>query len=363
LYAKPNMLTKLTEEQERQIPKQIDYWVNLVLHSGRRVEIDDVEDYIKRLYYGLGFEKPEIQIYDSYMAAKIATAKVFPVNKGRAYYDMVWAEFGEVVFQTKSVIDSQVEIRLGSELWRRIFEPVMRQVNGIVSQNERQVKSLTQFVEQSEGLNSKSGHVAFYDYFEQIGLLNYVPFSEWRDYLKSGIWSVDYFNRHVIISRLPTKVICDQNGRPHSLTEPAVQWADGLNSHAIRGVWFPEDVWNAVAKKTISANDAISLPNLEQRIVACQIIGYDTVLAELGAKLIDEEINYTSGGKEMHYSLFEINLKDDAVDRPAKFVKVECPTTGRETLLRVPPTIHTVRTAVAWTFGMRPDDYTPEIET
>jgi hypothetical protein len=474
---RPNMLSELTEEQKALQPKIVDYWVNLVLHSGRRVEIDDVEDYINELYRKLGLNKPEILVFDSYMAAKIAAGSVY-ANGARAESQVssrvssqVWSQvssqvrsqvesqvlsrvrsqvgsqvgsqvssqvgsqvgsrvssqvWSQVTSQVRSQVESQVWSQVRSQVWSQVESQVRSQVRSRVwaqvssrveaqvgsqvesqvssqvssqvwsqvtsqvrsqvesqvlprvwsqvssqvwsqvsshveSQVSSQVSSRYVFVEQHEGLNDWAGFLAYYDYFERIGIVNHKPFGEWRDYLKSGIWSIDYFDGCVIISRLPTKVIRDQNGRLHSFTEPAVQWADGLNNHFIYGVGFPAEIWNSIVKKTISAKEAISLPDLAQRTIACQTIGYDSVLAELGAKLIDKETRTTPNGQNLNYQLLEINLNDDG--QPAKFVKVECPSTGRETLLRVHPRIDTVRTAVAWTFGMRPDDYMPEIET
>jgi hypothetical protein len=36
-----------------------------------------------------------------------------------------------------------------------------------------------------------------------------------------------------------------------------------------------------------------------------------------------------------------------------------CPSTGRDYVLRVPPTMNSAREAVAWTFGMKAEEYQP----
>lgn len=43
--------------------------------------------------------------------------------------------------------------------------------------------------------------------------------------------------------------------------------------------------------------------------------------------------------------------------------RVVCPSTGRTYLLRVPATVKTAHEAVAWTFGLRPSEYRPDIES
>jgi hypothetical protein len=51
-------------------------------------------------------------------------------------------------------------------------------------------------------------------------------------------------------------------------------------------------------------------------------------------------------------------------DEPMVCVSVQCPSTGRRYLLRVPPGIQTCRQAVAWTAGFdEPDAYQPQRET
>jgi hypothetical protein len=385
------MLSELTEEQEALLPKVADYWVNLTLHSGRRVEKDMVEGYINGLYREIGLKKPKIRIFDSYMAAKVAAGSVYA--KGIQVWSHVWTQVlshvgsqvrprvlpdveshvnshveSHIWSQIESLVDkshvwSQVDSRVWSQVRSEVELQVASQVGSQVnSQVWSQLKSQYVFVEQDEGLSYWAGFLAYYDYFAQIGVINHKPFFEWRDYLKSGIWSVDYFDDCVIISRLPTKVIKDEAGRLHSLTEPAVQWADHSDNHFIHGVAFAPELWESVAKKTITAKDAISLPNVEQRTIACQTIGYDTVVAELGALTVDKETRPTPDGKTLHYQLLEIKLNDD-LDRPAKFLKVECPSTGKETLLRVHPSICEVRTALAWTFRLRPEDYVLDVET
>jgi hypothetical protein len=433
---KYKLLRTLTKEQKLLIPKQVGYWVNLTLHSGRRVEIDAVEDYITDFYRRNKLQKPTILIFDSYMAAKVAVNilthsemldkcsknQFVDGQPGEQIIQYVWklikeqieAQTGEQSNSTHAkkpnyllgqlvslpitndatskfdtvpvahedllgeqvaprvsmpiinLCDEQIRESVSRIIWRQTVEPIE-----ILIRSEFAKLPPSFFSEQYSGLNTWAGWIAFYDYFERLGIIKSEEFDRYKDYLKSGIWSVDYFDKYVIISRLPTKVIRDQNGRLHSFTEPAVQWgADHLDNHFIHGVGFPADIWNSIVKKTISAKEAISLPDLAQRTIACQTIGYDSVLAELGAELIDEKTRIMPNGKDLCYKLYKINLKDDTayvIDGykiiSAKFVKVECPSTGRETLLRVPPTIHTVRTAIAWTFGMRPDDYMPDAET
>jgi hypothetical protein len=46
----------------------------------------------------------------------------------------------------------------------------------------------------------------------------------------------------------------------------------------------------------------------------------------------------------------------------AQLVRVTCPSTGRVYHLRVPPDVTTAREAVAWTFGLRAEEYQPQVQ-
>ncbi len=60
-------------------------------------------------------------------------------------------------------------------------------------------------------------------------------------------------------------------------------------------------------------------------------------------------------------SLYRIPLPDER--EPLVVVRLTNPSTGRVLFLRVPPTAQTAREAVAWTFGMNPEDWGPIRET
>ena len=191
-------------------------------------------------------------------------------------------------------------------------------------------------------------------------------FDRYASLLRKGIWSAVFFDKAVFICRLPTKVMKDDEGRLHSVTQGAVQWADGLDNHFINGVGFDKSLWERISSKSISSRDAILLSNIEQRTVALRALGYDHVLKEIGAKVIDSTVEMTRNGRPLHYEVLETNLQDDGSSPVARFVKVECPSTGKEAVLRVDPKSEATRTckgAVGWTFGMGPLDYDPLEET
>jgi hypothetical protein len=203
-------------------------------------------------------------------------------------------------------------------------------------------------------LSWDSGWLAFFDYFGIIGIKLTDNFRKYESYIKQGFWDAILFENVVIIITPPIKVL-QQNNRLHSNTEAAVQWLDGTENYFIEGVGFGKDIFEKIRDKKLTSDEAVNLRNVEQRTIAMRKIGYENVIRELGANIL-----HTDGD----YQLISVDMKDD--DVPAKFVKVKCPSTGKEVLLRVDPkdtNIIDCMSAVSWTFVLNKEEYKPEIET
>ena len=56
-------------------------------------------------------------------------------------------------------------------------------------------------------------------------------------------------------------------------------------------------------------------------------------------------------------------MPEDDSEGVARCVQVQDASTKRQYFLRVPPEMRTAREAVAWSFGIDPDDYVPAVET
>jgi len=88
--------------------------------------------------------------------------------------------------------------------------------------------------------------------------------------------------------------------------------------------------------------------NQEIRRVMLERYGWDRYLTDVEAK----ELHTDECG-----TLLQIDLADD--ENPARFVRVIDNSTNRQYSLRVPPDIQTAREAVAWTFDVPPEQYSP----
>jgi len=121
-----------------------------------------------------------------------------------------------------------------------------------------------------------------------------------------------------------------------------------------RGVPIDERI--AFRPESITADEVLAESNSELRRVKLERMGFEKFLEEAEPQVLD--VDRDPGGERR---LFKVELGDD---EPLVCVAVNCPSTGRRYLLRVPPTTTTCRQAVAWTAGFdNPDDYAPLVET
>jgi hypothetical protein len=121
-----------------------------------------------------------------------------------------------------------------------------------------------------------------------------------------------------------------------------------------RGVTVDERI--AFSPELITADEILAEPNAERRRVLLERMGYDSFLEHAQAKILDEDRD--AGGPRR---LLRVPMKDD---EDLVCVSVLCPSTARQYVIRVPPTMQTCRQAVAWISGFDdPDLYRPLIET
>jgi hypothetical protein len=132
---------------------------------------------------------------------------------------------------------------------------------------------------------------------------------------------------------------------PPHLAGVAIRW---------RGVLIDERI--AFRPETLDAGEILAEPNAERRRVMMERCGLDRFMRDANALVLDQDRD--AGGPRR---LLRIELPGD---EPLVCVSVICPSTRRQYMLRVPPTMQTCRQAVAWTAGFEDsDDYRPTVET
>jgi len=134
-------------------------------------------------------------------------------------------------------------------------------------------------------------------------------------------------------------------GLPASLRNVSLRW---------RGVPIDERI--AFHPESITVEELLAERNVELRRVLLERMGYERFAQQAAAEVLDRDRD--PGGERR---LLRIPLPED---EDLVCVSVICPSTDRQYVIRVPPTMRTCRQAVAWIAGYdNPDDYHPVVET
>jgi hypothetical protein len=162
------------------------------------------------------------------------------------------------------------------------------------------------------------------------------------------------FSGLCILTERPTSLARDDEGRLHNASGPALTYPDGWSIFAFHGVRVGEAVIRRPESITVRQIQRES--NAEIRRVLLDKYGFDRFVLD-------------GGGQRIHTDSFGTLYRCELPgEEPGLIVCVtnstpEADGTHKRYLLRVPPSITTAREAVAWTFGMSEQDYSPTIET
>jgi hypothetical protein len=96
----------------------------------------------------------------------------------------------------------------------------------------------------------------------------------------------------------------------------------------------------------VTPADIVACKNQELGQMALKRYGYEKFIADAGATTISQD------GESRLLDVHGI-----------RFVSVKDSSTARRYLLRVPPAMQRCQEAIAWTFGMKENEYRPEVET
>lgn len=159
------------------------------------------------------------------------------------------------------------------------------------------------------------------------------------------------FTKVCLVSRKPKCIHLDENNVLHSFENRALEFVDGNGVCAVHGVVVP-DRW-VLDQGNLTAKEVLEEPNLEVRQAGCQILGWEKIIEELEPTVIDTDEDPEIG------QLLEVVIPDSGRER---FLRVRCGT-GRYFVLQVPLEVTTAREANAATYGLKPDEYHPEVRT
>ena len=302
------MLDKLSQEQTRLMDVVRDEWINFFLYSGKDISVQEARPHVDWLYEKCGLPPPEIMVNDS-PTAFLKSAYKHHVPTVR----QVWGQGGRQVW---------------GQVWEQVWGQVERQVDGQVWEQVGEHSALS-----------------FYNYFERIGVVNSDDFRAYRDFIKSGVWNYITFDNAILICKLPTRVLKDNNDRLHSVQEAAVQWRDHNDDYFIHGVGFDKDLWQRA--RGMDARQILQLDNIEQRFAVLEDFGAERLLSELEAKLIDS----SERGNEL-FRIYGV-----IPDTPIMMLRYTDPSTRKVYVSFVPPDTTKADEGMAWKFKLMPEEY------
>ena len=260
--------------------------------------------------------------------------------------DQVWDQVGDQV-------GAQVRDQVWAQVWAQVGAQVRAQVRDQVGD---QVWAQLKEAVHNDGISMGwAGFTSFATFFRDVcgwgdvKILERLAINE--SLVKSCGWT--WWHQNVLaISDRPKAINRDAENRLHCENGPSIEYRDGWALYHWHGVSIPKE-W--VTGKKPSAKEALTWQNIEQRRAACEIVGWDNVLSELDAQVIDAD-----GDPEIG-TLLEADIPDSGKER---FLQVRCGT-GRNFVLPVPRNVSTAIEASAWTYGLEADiqNYIPEVRT
>jgi hypothetical protein len=200
--------------------------------------------------------------------------------------------------------------------------------------------------------NHASAWPSYLSFFRHVAQLP-LDYSKWQHFEAAAIHGSHRWmhQRFCIVSDRPELIRVDGDRRPHCEDGPSHRWRDGFELYHWRGTRIPK-AWIA-EKTTLAPETAINWPNVEQRRVAAEIVGWTRILDQLGAVVVHADPNPQIG------TLRRCDLPGSPGEQ---FLQVKCGT-GRDFALPVPPTVKTAMEAQEWMWGLEPGEYQLEVRT
>ena len=227
---------------------------------------------------------------------------------------------------------------------------------GTKKQNNKLVKMLLESAKRwtgaYQGGNMWAGFPAYLEAMRDVlglELPEYKKYQSWEDCAKHGGFRFMH-EKFCIVSDFPEYIKLDDRGRPHCETGRSHRWRDGFSIYSWHGVQVPRE-W-IEDKPSLKPETALKWSNIEQRRAACEIIGWDRILAELNAKTINKDDDPMIG------ELVEVDLPEAGKER---FLRVLCGT-GRRFAIPVPREMKTALQANAWSYDMEGFDFRTLLE-
>ncbi|MFE7323388.1 DUF6745 domain-containing protein [Streptomyces sp. NPDC057565] len=330
----------------------VDSWRAVAAATGA-ADRGAAEDGVRLAYRSAGLAEPEQIVWaDSPKAAVEVVEKL--VDAGRSVRDEVrtrpWAEERRRMYDELGPAGwSSLWSATGAQLWETTAALAERIRTGVVAalagspEDESDVRLV--LLDAVLGQHDAAWLAAFDGRGDRLdGLAEVARHAGWW-------WP---YERTVVISERPETLHRDEAGRLDRGDGPALSYRDGFALYAWRGMPVPAEFLAELT--TLTPQRIREEENAELRRVMLEFYGYDRYLTESGAQPVHRDETGI---------LWRIALDGDEDVVMVEVVNStpEPDGTHRTYWLRVPPSIRTAKSGVAWTFGLDEDAYTPLRQT
>ncbi len=252
--------------------------------------------------------------------------------------DQVWTKVrGEV----RDVVRDQVRNQVRDQVWDQVWAQVRDQVRDQVYLTFCQYGAYC----------ANANWVAYVQYFQKFNIckIENENFEAFSKLINANVYDAIQLDGAYIGCEMPVEVHRDSQNRLHSTGGMAIKWSDGWGLYSLWGVRFDEELYNRVIDRKISAEEALTLKNIEQRMAALRFLGAESVIEAAESELLNES---KKGNK-----LYSLN---GITDRKEYALRYKCPSTGREYVSFVDPEVGAKKDAdlaMAWKFNLSKDEY------
>ena len=332
-------ITKLTAEQEAQIPEYLEKWIRV---ASKPLDREKSVKVTKELFG----EDKTVLIAESIQNA-VDVIKFIVGDKKLEHSPQLYSQlYSQLGSQLGSQLRSQLRSQLGSQLDSQLRSQLYSQLDSqLYSQLDSQLGSQlgSQLYSQLDSqLDSQLGDKVSYSYYTTQYWLSWLGYYDYAQFIGIEFDTEKLSKMEEILMAIPSIItlgkilvvienpVCRwENGMLHSDQRPAIEWKDETGVYLLDGVAFEKELWERVVSREMSLSEIMKIEISDQRTVALKY-NPQAIIKE-NAKLIDKD----DRNNELY--LVEGSEINKLTEFPKMyFLKMLCPT-GRTFIEGVPP--------------------------
>ena len=325
-------LEKLTTEQEALIPVIRDIWINQ-LYNLKDINVNQVTEGIEWLYSFCNLPKPRVIICESLLEAQLTIH--------------VMKQMAKVAANVGANVGDNVRANVGDNVGANVWANVWANVGDIT------IEPICLY-----GDINDYGWVSFYDFFNEIGVLNNDDFNRFKNLISSNYFTMIQMDTACFVVKNPKHIRLNAQNQMNSISEYAIEFNDGTGMYFVNGQYLSDTLYQKLSQKEYTSTEFFAEKNEETKSAAIaymqQAFGDDYVASFLRDNLTEidtyvdkkkaEYLKGTTGGMNVGvYTLFKGEINGIAIS----YVRCYCPSTDRMFFLGVDPEHDNAKDAIA----------------